>query len=251
MVSFLNANLPILLQLNRAEGGTLLPWPNGSLLSGRLSPAADGAGTMLMLGNYRMRIEVPPNTPMGQMWLQLLQREKPGQFRLLTDQQAIRFIADLLHKNTDKLLPNKPLPNAAMQQQAASTAHTPLQELARMGGDHFPFHVELHGQHVMLYDQKDGHTQGLVQQDQHGHGFMLHGRLDLEKLGAVAFSLEEKNGAAWKIHVHLHDYQSKVNIEPMFQRWLQERQQQSQQPLEGFLFDSIPADLGVSTTREA
>jgi len=248
MVSFLNANLPVLMQLNRAEGGTFLPWPNGSLLSGRLMPPTEGAGAMLMLGNYRIRIEVPPNTPMGQTWLQLLQREMPGKFRLLSEKQALALVVDLLQQNTSSGKTNKPL-----QQDKTQLAHAMnnQQEWGKFNADNLPFQAEFHGEHWMLYDKKDGHTQGLLQQDRHGQGFMLHGRLDLEHIGAVAFSLESQQDKPWKVLIHLANRQFKVDVEQLFLSWLNNKQQHTQQALEGAVFESMPTLLGGLKARQA
>ena len=259
MVGF-NVHLPVLLQVSRSEGGTLLPWPNGTLLSGRLMPPTEGAGAMLMLGNYRVRIEVPPNTPMGQAWLQLMQREMPGQFRLLTDKQAIALIADLLQKSNLKSealnhVAGKDKPasqQAAQQGQAggASGAQTGSQEWSKFQADTFPYGVETYAERLMLFDKRDGGTQGVLQKEEGQQGFMLHGRLDLEHMGATAFSLEGKEGSPWKINLHMANQSQKQHIEYLFSQWLQEKQSEQTTELEGHVFDSIPQSFGSSGERE-
>jgi len=256
MVSFLNVHLPVLMQVNRSEGGTLLPWPNGSLLSGRLMPPAEGSGAMLMLGNYRVRVEVPPNTPMGQIWMQLLQRELPGQFRLLTDKQAAMLIADMLKKNDPKAELLKNMPQEQNTAKASGEQHAVRysagqQEWGKLPTDSIPFGVQAYGDRLMLLDQKDGGAQGLLQKDEGVNTFMLSGRLDLEHMGGLAFSLEGRADAPWKIHVHLANHTFKHEVEQSFLDWLEKKQQEVTHPLEGAVFETMPESLGLDHGREA
>ncbi len=212
MNSFLNASLPVLMQANRSEGGTLLPWPNGSLLAGRLAPVSDGAGAMLMLANYRVRVEVPPNVPMGKVWLQLLQRERPGQFRLLSEQQAIVFIASLFNKQE------------ALADKTAVAEHRFRQDWQKLPVELVPFLTEQHGQRLLLLDA-EREARGFVQAAAKKQEFMLHGRLDLEHLGVLLFSLTGGESQPLKVVLHVQDKARYATLKHVFDDWLRAQQQ--------------------------
>lgn len=253
MVSFLNVHLPVLLQMNKAEGGTLLPWPNGSLLTGKLMPIADAAGVLLVLGQYRVRIEVSPNTPMGQVWIQLLQREYPGKFRLLSDRQAVMVLMEMLQKHGRKL-------DGLAQEQAQTTSQSSshaqaiapkAQDWARLPIDQLPFATLIHDDRLTLVDSEHGQTRGMLHQEKDSAGFMLHGRLDLDALGAMAFALEGKEGQAWHITLHTQNNDLKLEIERAFAAWLAERQADYAQPLLGTVHDFMPEALGAGNNFKA
>jgi len=236
MTSFLNVSLPVLMQVNRAEGGTLLPWPNGSLLSGKLMPLEEGAGALLVLGNYRVRVEVPPNIPMGKVWLELLQREKPGQFRLLTERQALEFITELLQKHQGK---------AVSHQSHKADVDSQKNEWAKFPFASAPFYAEPHGERLMLLDD-DQSPQGFVQKNETQEGFMLHGRLDLPQLGAVFFQLQGGQGKPWKVSVFHRGEEGDLRLNAQFESWL-EAQREVFPTLEGSLQQNIPAHLMSQT----
>jgi hypothetical protein len=238
MSSFLNVSLPLLMQVNRSEGGTLLPWPNGSLLSGRLMPASDGAGAMLMLANYRVRVEVPPNTPMGKIWLQVLQREKPGQFRVLTDKQAISFIINLLQQQ------DKP----SIQQQHLTDA-MPKHDWNKLPSDILPFLTEAHGDRVLLMDERQ-QPQGFIQEEATEKGYTLHGRLDLEHLGSLVFVLSGATNKPMKIELHLQENTHQSILQTKFKDWLERKVEQYPSLTGEFCFD-VPQRFSSHTLFEA
>ena len=213
MSSFLNVSLPVLMQANRSEGGTLLPWPNGSLLAGRLTPASDGLGAVLMLANYRVRVEVPPNVPMGKVWLQLLQREKPGQFRLLSEQQATALITNLFNHQQEALA-DKP----------AITEHMLKKDWQKLPLELIPFLTEQQEQRLLLLDAEH-QPQGFVQVEAKQKEFMLHGRLDLEHLGVLLFSLAGGEGKPFKVALHVQDKAIHPQLKQAFDDWLSGQQQ--------------------------
>jgi hypothetical protein len=215
MSSLLNVSLPVLMQVNRSEGGTLLPWPNGSLLSGKLIPASDGAGAMLMLANYRVRVEVPPNTPMGKIWLQVLQREKPGQFRVLTDKQAMSFIIKLLKQQ------DKPF----MQQQQFADAII-KHDWSKLPSDIIPFLAEVHGERVLFMDERQHQPRGFVQEEATKTGYTLYGRLDLEHFGSLLFVLSGATNQPMKIALHLQENTHQSILQTKFKRWLAQQVEQ-------------------------
>lgn len=253
MVSFLNVHLPVLLQMNKVKGGTLLPWPNGSLLTGKLMPIADATGVLLVLGQYRVRIEVPPNTPMGQVWIELLQREYPGKFRLLSNRQAVLMLMEMLQKHGRKL-------DGLAQEQAQTTNESSshaqaiapkAQDWARLPIDQLPFATRIHDDRLTLVDSQHGQTRGMLHQKQDSAGFILHGRLDLDALGAMAFALEGKEGQAWRITLHTQNNDLKLEIERAFAAWLAEMQVDYAQPLLGTVHDFMPEALGAGNNFKA
>ncbi|MDQ7001897.1 MAG: hypothetical protein Q9N02_04330 [Ghiorsea sp.] len=236
----MNVHLPSLMKLQRAEGGQVLPWPNGSVLSGKLLPPTQAAGIMLVLGNYRIRVEVPPNTPMGHVWLQLLQKAMPGQFRLLTQAQAESLIVEMLQRKGD----SPELAHTAKEKpmQSEQTAWSKLQT------DSFPFAFEAHGQRLTLFDKEDGQTKGLLKEETWGQDiFKLSGRLDLAHMGGLAFSLEGKKDT-WRLDVHMANPLFKQDITQALQLWLAEPRH-IPATLETSVVD-MPHDFGQMLNRE-
>ncbi len=237
MTSLLTVSLPVLMQVSRAEGGTLLPWPNGSVLSGRLQPLPEGAGALLILGHYRVRIEVPPGVPVGKVWLEVLQREKPGQFRLLTQQQALSLVTSMLHQYHEQTVSQ-----AKQMMEPLSQCHK--SERLKFPLDILPFFAEQHGQRLQLYHEKHGQAQGFVQQEADAQGFMLYGRLDLPNLGALVFALQGKAHGSWQVSVHIQDKRHKHAFEKVFFDWLKRKEQTDDIVLEGWVLRGLPEDMG-------
>lgn len=228
------------MQLQRAEGGQVLPWPNGSVLSGKLMPPTQGAGMMLVLGNYRIRVEVPPNTPMGHVWLQLLNKAMPGQFRLLTQAQAESLIVEMLQRKGES------------PEQAHSAKAKPMQSeqstWSKLQTDSLPFAFEAHGQHLTLLDKDDGHTQGLLKEETWGQDtFKLSGRLDLAHMGGLAFALEGKKNT-WRLDVHMANPMFKQEVAQALELWLAEPHH-IPATLETSVVD-MPLDFGQMLNRE-
>ena len=240
MIPFLNASLPAMMQLNRSESSMSLPWSNGSLLSGRLIPATDGVGALLLLGQYRLKAEVPPNVPMGKVWLELIRGEKPLQFRLLSEQQAQLFVMDLLQKHQKKLLSNHPILQDLAQQKV---------EGFKLPAELMPYVVEQHYHRLHLIHPEDGQSRGYVQQEATPDGFMLYGRLELPQMGLVAFSLSGSEHGVWDIHIHLQNKQRTYTFEHQFNDWLKEQELMYDVAFAGHLLEGIPESMGSSTTH--
>ncbi len=237
----MNVHLPSLMQLQRAEGGQVLPWPNGSILSGKLMQPTEGAGMMLVLGNYRVRVEVPPNTPAGHIWLQLLQKAMPGQFRLLTQTQAENLIAEMLQRKGET--------SEQGQEAKSKPMHKEQSSWSKLHIEQFPFTLEADGQLATLLDKDDGHTQGLLKEKTEGDGsFKLSGRLDLTHMGGLAFSLDAKKDK-WKLNIHLANPALKQEVGQALQLWLAERRGLPAS-LEGHVVDVMPSNAGQMLNRE-
>jgi len=237
----MNVHLPSLMQLPRLEGGQVLPWPNGSILSGKLMQPTEGAGMMLVLGNYRVRVEVPPNTPAGHVWLQLLQKAMPGQFRLLTQAQAENLIAEMLQRKGE----------ASEHEQTATSKPKQAEQTSwsKLNTEHFPFAFETNGQHLTLLDKDNGHTQGLLKEECLAHDrFKLSGRLDLAHMGGLAFSLEGQKDT-WQLDIHLANPVFKQALTQALQAWMAEPHHIPTE-LEASVVE-MPSDFGQMLNREA
>jgi len=187
-----------------------LPWPNGSIITAKLSPSDHEGSVILSLGAYRMQAKVPPNTPMGQVWLQLINRSMPAQFRVLTDATALRLVAENLAKPEQK---DGRLDG--MQRQG-------IEAWQKMDSESLPFRMDIasHGRHVMLHNDADENTQGMVSQQHSEDSFMLHGRVDLPALGAIAFALKGDDSSAWKLRVYVQNHEMLHALLNDFSAWL-------------------------------
>jgi len=221
---------------------TRLPWPEGSIISARLM-ATDVPGTaLLILGSYRLLAEVPPSTPMGEVWMQLITRDVPARFRVLTDAQALKLLAGMLES---ELVQNKRSENspahksidASSESAKPSSGQLPdwphLNQTQRQDGRNpFPWYGDPSpdGNALLWYDQSDDQPRGILHRHIDHQTFILSGRLDLDKLGAIAFSLhgnidnQTTDAASHALRLHLHaakDCQIGA-LRPAFTDWLQQ-----------------------------
>lgn len=189
-----------------------MPWPNGSLVTAKMTPTDSEGSVILSLGGYRLRAQVPPNTPMGNVWLLLLSRDMPAQFRLLHESQAVSMLAEMLAKKTVKE------PKADVGQRLAQVTQQAWQ---KMEADGFPFVMDqgASGQYIMLHDRQNGAARGMVHRQEEGSGFLLHGRVDLDALGAVMFSLHSVENT-WKLNVYADKGKSVDMLRQDFSSWL-------------------------------
>ncbi|TLS66698.1 hypothetical protein FE236_01460 [Mariprofundus erugo] len=165
-----------------------LPWANGTILSGRLEPGQGGMAT-LIIASQRFQATLPStlpaNMPAGQIWLELLNRDEPARFRILSRQQAVSEIAEKL---------------AELASSRSTDSATPVQRHQSQSSwawqDHHPLHgyESDNGQRLML-DERDSHQpRGMIERQNDEHGFALHGRIDLEQLGTLYFMLQQQQG---------------------------------------------------------
>jgi len=153
--------------------------------------------------------QVPPSTPMGEIWLQLIQRGMPAKFRILSQSQAIETLADMLQK-TGKQSPAKtpsPATHNHPVQQSRPTFQSQWheQDVPRLDTTGLPWLATgaPESNSVMLRDRNSGQERGMVLGESHDDGFRLQGRLDLEHLGAVLFRLQGDHDAKhWNLTLH-------------------------------------------------
>ena len=238
MINLIGAQLVSLPQGAKPATAGQLPWPNGSLLSARMVPGESAGHVILMLGGYRFQAKVPANTPMGNIWMQLVNREMPAQFRLLSDFKAASLVAEMLSGKT------KP------QEQSAETNRPGRsgQEagLQKMEQSQLPVQAEASsdGNRIMLRDEKDGSTRGVVNASSDEEGFLLHGRADLDRLGPVAFALEGAEDQPWTLKLYAGRDANISELRPAFMQWLQDQRESeassNRSQIEGRVLGGLP-----------
>ncbi|MDX8398028.1 MAG: hypothetical protein R8K49_06885 [Mariprofundaceae bacterium] len=219
-----------------------LPFPNGSIITAKLTPVDSNGGVIISLGGYRMRAQVPPNTATGSIWLQLLSRDMPAQFRLLSDAKAASMLSNMLMQQASK----EPLEQGVSRTAGRSALEVWQQKL---DAEALPFRMDLaaDGQYIMLRDQQDDGTRGLLRRQNSKEHFLLHGRVDLDQLGAVAFSLEGDAGQPWKLRVYTGSTEKVDELRQNFTQWLRSNQREAHDKLDARVVYGLPTNLGSQT----
>ncbi len=238
MINLIGAQLISLPQGAKPATAGQLPWPNGSLLSARMVPGESAGHVILMLGGYRFQAKVPANTPMGNIWMQLVNREMPAQFRLLSDFKAASLVAEMLSAKT------KPQEQSAEAHRAGRSGQEGGWQ--KMEQSQLPFQAEVatDANRMMLRDERDGSTRGVVNASSDEKGFLLHGRADLDRLGAVAFALEGAEDQPWVLKLYAGRDANISELRPAFMRWLQDQREReassSRSQIEGKVLGGLP-----------
>lgn len=215
MIDLIGAQLLSLPQGVKPATATQLAWPNGSILSARMVPGDSSGSVILMLGGYRFMAKVPANTPMGNIWLQLVNREMPPQFRLLSDFKAASLLADMLAR--------KMIPKDQKGSENRRAGRTPQESgWQKLEQSQMPFQAEVGNQRLMLRDPEDGSPRGVVHASSDEHHFLLHGRADLDHFGPVAFALEGSEEKPWTLKLYSGKDSNMAELRPAFLKWLEE-----------------------------
>lgn len=162
-----------------------LPWPEGSILSGRIEPTSDPQQGLLLIGGYRLLAQIPPNTPKQMVWLQLVDANLPANFRKLTATQAETEIARMLQEHVGKAEEQHPTsqPGNAQQPAAFNQADLPYR---------FVPISQMPLRWFITDKQQDEQTpRGMLKGEATAHGFQLRGRIDLQNLGSVSFIIAD------------------------------------------------------------
>ncbi|MDQ6963692.1 MAG: hypothetical protein Q9M13_02090 [Mariprofundales bacterium] len=225
--------------LKASEGAAVLPWPNGSVLQAKLVPGEGGNGAaMLMIGGYRLRAEVPPNTQMGEVWLQIMGQTVPTQFRLMTQFQAHQLLMGMLRQQAAERSGQPPAGGADDGEQ--SPAH---HGWAKMDGSGLTASLSTDINRLIIEDDGGGGgARGVVERQGDAEHFLLHGRLDLATLGSVAFALEGGEHEPLRLRLFARDGRAADLLRPGFFAWLQ---QQSVDNLESELLTGLPKQRSV------
>jgi len=245
MINLIGAQLISLPQGVKSGTAGQLPWPNGSIVSARMVPGESAGHVVLMLGGYRLQAKVPATTQMGNIWLQVINREMPAQFRMLSDFKAVALLSDML---AQKL---KPQELAGRDQGRAGNRPSQESGWQKMDQSQLPFHTELgaDAHRMMLRDQYDGSPRGMVNSNSDEKRFLLHGRADLDHLGPVAFALEGSEGKPWSLKLYAGRDANMAELRPAFLKWLEEHRNDENNPthpdIEGRLFGGLPEKFAV------
>lgn len=189
-----------------------LPWPEGSILSGKLEPASDPQQGLLLIGGYRLLAHIPPNMPQQAIWLQLVDANLPARFRLLTVTQAETEITRMLHEHAGKSEAKLPTPQPVHTEQPAAFNQTDA-----------PYRfvpVSLTPLRWFITDKRDEQApRGMLKGETSTKGFQLRGRLDLQNLGPVSFVIADApNGIRLSLFAAAaHGYQA---LQQDFPAWL-------------------------------
>jgi len=186
-----------------------LPWPTGSLLPARLLPVETPGNAHLQLSEFTLMAKIPSSTPMGAVWLQLIQRDMPARFRILSQLQTIEILADMLQKTGNQTPAKTASPatqnNLPHHPMSASRLQLHEQGWSRLDTTALPWLATgtSGGNSIMLRDRSDGQDRGMVLRENHDGDFRLQGRLDLEHLGAVLFRLQGgMDTGHWNLTIH-------------------------------------------------
>jgi len=223
------------------NAGQRLPWTNGSLLAAKLDPADASGFAQLLLGGFRLRARVPPATPMGHIWLLLIDQEMPARFRLLSEAQAMHALIQMLHKSSSSRMQRKTAGASDEKQASGSSAENSWSGLET---DSLPFSVDItaNGQHLLLRDQKDGSPHVVLNHSVSSDYFCIRGRVDLECLGAVVFTLEGSAGHDWRLRVFSGNPQGLSHLRAGFDTWMNDKQEKYEH-LDGKLMAELPDNL--------
>jgi len=218
-------NIPASMLLSIPQGaaravGATLPWPSGSIISAQVLQQQPNTGTAtLQIGNQRLQATIPGQLPQGNIWIQLMDRGNPAQFRILSETRAIALLADKLAESAAASGTKQGSPLQRQQQQ-----EWPLPPQSQTG---YHLHPSANGNMLMLEDQQNGSTKGTVQKDTDENRATLHGRLDLDELGTVYFAIESKPDAPLQIRLRTAEHRSFLTLHEPFNDWLAEKGRES------------------------
>lgn len=227
-------------QLSLPEGASAkqanqrLPWSNGSLMAAKLSPTDTAGVAQLIIGGHRLTAKVPPSTPMGDIWLQLINRDMPAQFRLFNSAQAEVVLAKMLQK-----------PAAKSTEQHTAKQQTE-QGWSKLDTGSLPFTAEVsaHGQHLMIQDRENKHRDVLLSSTIEADQFCLLGRVELEHLGSVAFNLQGGENSDWLMKVFSTNPQLLSYLRAHFNIWLKDEQEKHEN-LDGEVVYGMPESMAA------
>jgi len=218
-----------------AEGAHVLPWPNGSVLQAKLVPGEGPKGSaMLLIGGYRLRAEVPPNTQMGEVWLQIMGQAMPTQFRIMSQFQAHRVLMDMLRQQ---------VADASAGDQTDDASPSPASHgWGKVDNGTMNVALGTDSNRLLVGDDGDGGAaRGVIERQGDADHFMLHGKLDLKVLGSIAFVLEGGEEEPLRLRLFAPDGRIAELLRPGFLTWLQ----QQTDSLEGMLVTGMPQPRGM------
>jgi len=198
-----------------------LPWPNGSLISAQVLSMNTPELATIMLGAYRMQARVPPNTPLGHIWLELMNREIPAQMRILTESRALQL---LIRKIADQMQgpnANQTTATPKTSSHAAAAAQTeggwPLPANMQLP---FTLHASQDQERLFLEQADDESPRGMIQKEVDTDRYALHGRLDLDHLDTLFFMLEQRSKQPMQLKLRAGSHQAFLTLQQPFEQFL-------------------------------
>lgn len=210
-----------------ARANQQLPWSSGSLMPAKLGPATAPGLALLIIGSFRLHAKIPPNTAMGDVWLQILHREMPAKFRILSNAQAREQVRQMLRKQGKR---HGKIPSHLIEKGWGKLAKKQL-----------PFDAELaqYGQKLLLQDRHDDNHRILLSQSVDTDDFCLSGRVDLRHLGHIAFKLEGEKNTDWLLDIFIANPRLFSGLKISFIEWLK-RKKTEHDGLKGEVCYGIP-----------
>ncbi len=177
----------------------------------KLGPAVSPGVALLIIGSFRLHAKVPPNTAMGDVWLQILHREMPAKFRILSHTQAREQVRKMIGKLGKR---NGEKPSRSIKK-----------GWGKLAGKQLPFDAELtqYGQKLLLQDRHDDNHRILLSQSFDTDDFCLSGRVDLKHLGHIAFNLEGGNNTGWLLDIFIANPRLFSSLRISFNEWLKRK----------------------------
>ncbi|MDX8407213.1 MAG: hypothetical protein R8L58_02390 [Mariprofundaceae bacterium] len=195
----------------------------------------------IMLGAYRMQARVPPNTPLGHIWLELMNREIPAQMRILSETRALQL---LIRKIADQVQGSSPNQSAASPRASAHTAVQSESGWPMSASMQLPFslHVSQDQERLLLEQADDESPRGMIQKQVDADRYALHGRLDLDHLDTLFFMLEQRGEQAMQLKLRAGSHQAFLALQQPFEKFLAAHNDATQEaeeaaPLQGRLFE--------------
>lgn len=208
-----------------------LPWPEGTILSGRVEAGSDARSGVLVLAGRKMLAQLPPEMPKGEIWLQLMDRNIPARFRFLSRSQAEAAVTRMLQKmvSTSGAQSSGSTHGAsqahtshATQPPAFHAANPSLFEQADT-----PYHfapVGISPPRWLLVEEREESPRGMLKGEIDAKGFQLRGRLDLPSLGPLAFVLGD-SGNGMRLSLFSGSREGYQALQSGFAEWLRQREE--------------------------
>ncbi len=209
-----------------------LPLPQGAVVRGTLSESAtqekqtgqsqdklnDKSHGMLQLGNLKIPVEIPKGANPGRVWVQMQKTAMPYQMKLLTPEQAQKYF--------EQKLMDLFKPQMQQGEQAQQQKHNTPQQLQQhaqvpqpLNQPDQPFQLLPTSEGWQMWSKDDEHLKGMLQAEQDGDSYQIQGRLDLENLGRVQFSLLGARGVQPRVDLRVMAAMRSV-MGQEFQQWL-------------------------------
>jgi hypothetical protein len=213
------------------EAPSRLPWPEGTVLSGRVEAGSDARSGVLVLAGRRMLAQLPPEVPRGEIWLQLMDRNIPARFRFLSQSQAETAVMRMLQKMVSASgAQSSGSTHGGVPADASREAQTPVFHATSPTAfeqTDTPYRfvpVGISPPRWLLIDEREESPRGMLKGEVDAKGFQLRGRLDLPNLGSLAFVLGE-SGNGMRLSLFSGSREGYQVLQSGFPEWLHQREE--------------------------